>query len=205
MHALVSDFGRGLVDLEHLHEHSKQLSCCHRIVQIVFAIHVFVRSALDFVIVLLILNGVLFSGTYFYYELTEKAGFSLNFVLAVFDVTEEGEESEESRVVMAHYLLFISMVVDTTWLCSAYMFDRLSLIHREETINCGWSARCLKIMTSLILVLNPWMKTRYGYHFCMYYLINKLIHFILLLLPLLNQLMPGTNEITFYCSYCKLY
>ena len=106
---------------------------------------------------------------------------------------------------MAHYLLFISMVVDTTWLCSAYMFDRMSLIRREETINCGWSARCLKIMTSLILVLNPWMKTRYGYHFCMYYLINKLIHFILLLLPLLNQLIPGTNEITFYYSYCKLY
>ena len=64
MHALVSDFGRGLVDLEHLHEHSQQLSCCHHIVQIVFAIHVFVRSALDFVIVLLILNGVLLSGNY---------------------------------------------------------------------------------------------------------------------------------------------
>ena len=68
LHALFTsvtlDDARGVVDLEHLHEYLKQLSCRHRIVQILFAIHVFMRSVLDVVILLLTVSSVLLSGNY---------------------------------------------------------------------------------------------------------------------------------------------
>ena len=130
--------------------------------------------------------------------MTHEPAFSLNFVWLVFEPMELGQES---FIVMAHYLLFISMAVNTTWLCSACIFDRLTLIHREMTNNCGLHARCLKIMTSFILVLNPWMKTRYGYHFSMYYLVNRLIHFMLLILPLFNHLKKHGKSRNIYISF----
>ena len=192
MHALVNDYGSkaGLVDLEHLHKYSKQLSKCHQIVQLLFGMHVFIQFALDIAVVVLIVNSYLLSGKDAYNKLADETEGSLNFVWLVFQTTEPGQEN---GIMMAHYLLFISMAVNTTWLCSAYIFYKLTLIPCEVTNNCGLSARCLKIMTSLILVLNPWMKTRYGYHFSMYYMVNKLIHFILLILPIFNHLKPGTS------------
>ena len=64
MHTLVSDFGQGLVDLEHLNAHTRKPSCCRRIVQIVFAVYVFIQSAIDLAIVLLNVNSLLSSGIY---------------------------------------------------------------------------------------------------------------------------------------------
>ena len=186
------------MELEYLHEYSKQLSNCHWIVQLVFGLHVLKRFALDLAIVVLITSSYLWSGKDAYTKLANEPEFSLNFVWSVFQTIEP---SHENGIVTAHYLLFVSMAVNTTWLCSAYIFYRFTLIPGEMTNNCGLSARCLKIMTSLILVLNPWMKTRYGYHFSMYYLVNKIIHFILLIMPVFNHLKPGISK-NIWNAYC---
>ena len=111
---------------------------------------------------------------------------------------------------MAHYLLVIGVTGESICLWIVYIIAKwvvtrpplandMSVLYRapratpvNDQINDVGVSRSLMAITYTAFVLMNWIITRYGYHFSMYLLTERIINLVFVTSSLCNLLKPGT-------------
>ena len=104
---------------------------------------------------------------------------------------------------MAHYLLVIGVTGESICLWIVYIIAKwvvtrppltndMSVLYRAPRATPVGVSRNLRAITYTAIVLSYWLMTRYGYHFSMYLLTERIINLVFVTSSLCNLLKPGT-------------
>ena len=116
---------------------------------------------------------------------------------------------------MAHYLMFVLRNVESIFLWIGYVIARwmvtppqlanvMLLLYSAPTTAPG-ASRIVRpaILRMTANALTLWLITRYGYHFSIFFLIERTIHFVCVIFLLFNLIRPGRYK-EILCVHCSL-
>ena len=143
------------------------------------------------------------------------SGEIIKHLISIFDTIvlnyfEEFEPGQRRRIMIAHYLVFMRPVIDSIYLWIRFFIARWAVSHgrlandvlilyRVKEKASDKHNHATSIIRSIADMVTIWSIIRFGYHFPMYFLIQKVISVIIVSLFLVDQLKPGVKKCTVRC------
>ena len=112
---------------------------------------------------------------------------------------------------IAHYLVFIGMTVDsifiwigyftTRWIIKTQLANDMTILYKApgavQVNDSNTEGSFTRAVSSSAIILSVWLVTRYGYHASMHFTILCTFRFAFDITRLFNKLKPGIKEMLY--------